>query len=213
MGQYDEHLGESLSALMDGEASDLDTRRVLKALASEDSHNAMQMRDKWRRYHSVSAVMKGDVASTIDYSEAIAHAIGNEVVFKTSPLAKILNSSGRFAIAASVALVAVLGVQQFNQSANLTDEAAGFAYIDETSVEGVVGPANQFPAGWALSEKTQVRMVSAESVEKKAYSQQEGRAYLAYVLAKHASNAPYIRNQGMLPYARLEDRKTRTDQE
>ena len=96
MGQYDEHLGESLSALMDGEASDLDTRRVLKALASEDSHNAMQMRDKWRRYHSVSAVMKGDVASTIDYSEAIAHAIGNEVVFKTSPLAKILNSSGRF---------------------------------------------------------------------------------------------------------------------
>ncbi len=33
MSQYDEHLGESLSALMDGEASDLDTRRVLKELA------------------------------------------------------------------------------------------------------------------------------------------------------------------------------------
>ena len=213
MGQYDEHLGESLSALMDGEASDLDTRRVLKALASEDSHNAIQMREKWRRYHSVSSVMKGDVASTIDYSEAIAHAIGNELVFKMSPLTKILSSSGRFAIAASVALVAILGVQQFNQSASLTDEAVDFAYIDETSVEGVVGPANQFPAGWALSEQTQVRTVSAESVEKKAYSQQEGRAYLAYVLAKHASNAPYIRSQGMLPYARLEDRKTRTDQE
>lgn len=210
MGQYDEHLGESLSALMDGEASDLDTRRVLKALASEDSHNAMQMREKWRRYHSVSSVMKGDVASTIDYSEAIAHAIGNELVFKMSPLTKILSSSGRFAIAASVALVAILGVQQFNQSASLTDEAVDFAYIDETSVEGVVGPANQFPAGWALSEQTQVRTVS---VEKKVYSQQEGRAYLAYVLAKHASNAPYIRSQGMLPYARLEDRKTRTDQE
>ena len=154
--------------------------------------------------------MKGDVASTIDYSEAIAHAIGNELVFKMSPLTKILSSSGRFAIAASVALVAILGVQQFNQSASLTDEAVDFAYIDETSVEGVVGPANQFPAGWALSEQTQVRMVS---VEKKVYSQQEGRAYLAYVLAKHASNAPYIRSQGMLPYARLEDRKTRTDQE
>ena len=33
MSQYDEYLGESLSALMDGEASDLDTRRVLKELA------------------------------------------------------------------------------------------------------------------------------------------------------------------------------------
>ena len=55
--------------------------------------------------------------------------------------------------------------------------------------------------------------MSAESVEKNAYSQREGRAYLAYVLARHASNAPYIRSQGMLPYARLEDRKTITDQE
>ena len=54
MGQYDEQLGESLSALMDGESSDLDTRRVLKELALEDSQNAMLMRDKWRRYHSVS---------------------------------------------------------------------------------------------------------------------------------------------------------------
>ena len=213
MSRYDEHLGESLSALMDGEASDLDTRRVLKELAAEDSHNAMQMRDKWQRYQSVSSVMKGDVASTIDYSAAIADAIGSEAVFKVNPLTKILSSSGRFAIAASVALVAVLGVQQFNQSANLTDETVEFAFIDETSVEGLVGPANQFPAGWALSEETQVRTVSAESIEKKAYSQQEGRAYLAYVMARHASNAPYIRSQGMLPYARLEDRKTITDQE
>ena len=68
MGQYDEQLGESLSALMDGESSDLDTRRVLKELALEDSQNAMLMRDKWRRYHSVSSVMKGEAVSRIDYS-------------------------------------------------------------------------------------------------------------------------------------------------
>ena len=213
MSQYNEHLGESLSALMDGEASDLDTRRVLKELALEDSQNAMLMRDKWRRYQSVSAVMKGDVVSKVDYSTDIACAIAEEVVFKVNPLVKIFSSSGRFAIAASVALVAVLGVQQFNLPAGSTDQAASFAYIDETSVEGLVGPANQLPAGWAMSEELQVHTVSADSVEKDIYSEEDVRAYLAYVLAKHASKAPYVRSQGMLPYARMETRTTVSDQE
>ena len=213
MSQYDEYLGESLSALMDGEASDLDTRRVLKALALEDSQNAMLMRDKWRRYQSVSSVMKGDVICKVDYSVDITRAIAEEAIFKVNPLVKILSSSGRLAIAASVALVAVLGVQQFNLPAGSTDEAAGFAYIDETSVEGLVGPANQLPAGWTISEELQVRTVSADSVEKDIYSEEDARAYLAYVLAKHASKAPYVRSQGMLPYARMETRTTITDQE
>ena len=213
MSQYDEYLGESLSALMDGEASDLDTRRVLKALALEDSQNAMLMRDKWRRYQSVSSVMKGDVVCKADYSVDITRAIAEEAIFKVNPLVKILSSSGRLAIAASVALVAVLGVQQFNLPAESTDQAAGFAYIDETSVEGLVGPANQLPAGWTMSEELQVRTVSADSVEKDIYSEEDARAYLAYVLAKHASKAPYVRSQGMLPYARMETRTTITDQE
>jgi len=213
MSQYDEYLGESLSALMDGEASDLDTRRVLKALALEDSQNAMLMRDKWRRYQSVSSVMKGDVICKVDYSVDITRAIAEEAIFKVNPLVKILSSSGRLAIAASVALVAVLGVQQFNLPAESTDQAAGFAYIDETSVEGLVGPANQLPAGWTISEELQVRTVSADSVEKDIYSEEDARAYLAYVLAKHASKAPYVRSQGMLPYARMETRTTITDQE
>ena len=213
MSQYDEYLGESLSALMDGEASDLDTRRVLKALALEDSQNAMLMRDKWRRYQSVSSVMKGDVICKVDYSVDITCAIAEEAIFKVNPLVKILSSSGRLAIAASVALVAVLGVQQFNLPAESTDQAAGFAYIDETSVEGLVGPANQLPAGWTMSEELQVRTVSADSVEKDIYSEEDARAYLAYVLAKHASKAPYVRSQGMLPYARMETRTTITDQE
>lgn len=213
MSQYDEYLGESLSALMDGEASDLDTRRVLKALALEDSQNAMLMRDKWRRYQSVSSVMKGDVVCKADYSADITRAIAEEAIFKVNPLVKILSSSGRLAIAASVALVAVLGVQQFNLPAESTDQAAGFAYIDETSVEGLVGPANQLPAGWTMSEELQVRTVSADSVEKDIYSEEDARAYLAYVLAKHASKAPYVRSQGMLPYARMETRTTITDQE
>ena len=213
MSQYDEYLGESLSALMDGEASDLDTRRVLKELALEDSQNAMLMREKWRRYQSVSSVMKGDVVSNVDYSADIARAIAEEAVFKVNPLVKIFSSSGRLAIAASVALVAVLGVQQFNLPAESTDQAAGFAYIDETSVEGLVGPANQLPAGWTMSEELQVRTVSADSVEKDIYSEEDARAYLAYVLAKHTSKAPYVRSQGMLPYARMETRTTITDQE
>ena len=72
MSQYDKQLGESLSALMDGEASELDTRRVLKELSAEKSEQAELLRGKWRRYQSVSAVMSGSSISNIDYSLALS---------------------------------------------------------------------------------------------------------------------------------------------
>ena len=59
--------------------------------------------------------IKGDPATTsVDYSAAISAAIDQEPAHRTSGLAVFAGSAGRFAIAASVALVAVFGVQQLN---------------------------------------------------------------------------------------------------
>ena len=44
MNQYDEQLTEALSALMDGEATDLETRRLLKVLSSVDDPQAQLLR-------------------------------------------------------------------------------------------------------------------------------------------------------------------------
>lgn len=211
MSQYDENLGESLSAMMDGEAQDLETRRVLKELASNDGANALTIRGKWQRYHAISGVMRGGVVSDVDYSSVISEAIKNEDTLKTNPLRRILSSSGRFAIAASVAVVAIIGVQQFEQSELNVNDTMKFAQIDDKSVSDIVGPVNQVPLGWTLD--ADVRAVSSEGIAEKQYSEREIRLYLSYILAKHSNQAPYVRNQGMLPYARIEQRELPTQKE
>ena len=45
---------ESLSALMDGEASDLEMRRLLKSEGAE-------LNARWQRYHIASAALKGEL--------------------------------------------------------------------------------------------------------------------------------------------------------
>lgn len=76
MSDHKERLDQSLSALMDGEATDMELHRLLKEV-SEGS----ELRDKWKRYHMVSSALKGDAAITpIDYSAAISAAIDRKSV-------------------------------------------------------------------------------------------------------------------------------------
>lgn len=55
--QARERLRESLSAVIDGEATELELRRVLNALAKDDA-----LRAEWDRAHLVGAAMRGHVA-------------------------------------------------------------------------------------------------------------------------------------------------------
>ena len=70
-----EELGESLSALMDGEASDQDLQRVLDRLEDKS------VRDTWARYHSAGrslATGAGGDRHDIDLSQRISAAIAQE---------------------------------------------------------------------------------------------------------------------------------------
>ena len=53
MSDHKERLEQSLSALMDGEATEMETHRILKAVAEDQ-----QLREKWKRYHMASAAIK-----------------------------------------------------------------------------------------------------------------------------------------------------------
>lgn len=199
MKQYDEQLTEALSALMDGEATDLETRRLLKVLSSVDDPQAQLLRAKWQRYQMVSSVAHGGDIPAVDISSSIAHAIEQEATPVESPVNKIIGASGRFVVAASVALLAIVGVQQINQPLKLMDETSSFAQIDETPLEDYTGPVNQYPAGWFLPENTQVQAVSSER-----YSEKQVRSYLNYILYKHSSSTPYVNSQRILPQAPVE---------
>ena len=100
---------ESLSALMDGEANDLDMARALRGVASSD-----ELRGYWRRQQLIRESMAGQMASTleIDVSEAVQAAISSEKRRYANPLMSM-------AVAASVTVAVVLGGQQallFNET-------------------------------------------------------------------------------------------------
>ena len=67
MSDYEDRLGESVSALMDGEATEFETHRILKEVG-DTSGARDSARDKWRRYQMASSVMTGEPVSKIDLS-------------------------------------------------------------------------------------------------------------------------------------------------
>ncbi len=110
---------ESLSALMDNEADDLELRRLLKELPDNPSLLAT-----WGRFHEARSVLHNEEMQPLSHAASlrILEAIAEEPAYlgksalpfnKDKPLdkAKWWESAGRVAIAASVALVAFLGLQ------------------------------------------------------------------------------------------------------
>jgi sigma-E factor negative regulatory protein RseA len=114
---------EKMSAFMDGEiAGD----SIIDAIKNDDALQA-----KWQRYHVMRGVMRKEahVAPELDIASAVAAALEDEpaivapkkarwhnvpVLGNVVPFAK---QSGQFAMAASVAVAVILGVQHFNQPA------------------------------------------------------------------------------------------------
>ena len=93
---------ESVSALIDGEANDLDLARVLK---TGDESEAM--RAYWQRQQQYRAVMKsgGSAFSAVDVSSGVTAAIAEDKPRFANPLVSM-------AVAASVTIAVVLGGQQ-----------------------------------------------------------------------------------------------------
>ena len=115
MTEQSETLKESLSALMDGEANELEVHRLMQSLESDRQGD---LRESWQRYHLTSSAIKGETPTCrIDCSAAIADAVDDEKNHSIIPNNGIFLVLGQTAIAASVALIAILGVQQFNQPA------------------------------------------------------------------------------------------------
>ncbi|EAS46859.1 hypothetical protein GB2207_04502 [gamma proteobacterium HTCC2207] len=222
MSDHKERLDQSLSALMDGEATDMELHRLLKEV-SEGS----ELRDKWKRYHMVSSALKGDAAITpIDYSAAISAAIDEESSHRQSVLAGFVGSAGRFAIAASVALVAVLGVQQLNSPLDSVAPVSEFAGIEQVDEENV-GPAIQFPSGFQpiinartvsaggnnKSSQFVTPVIEVRQQAERNYSEAQLRAYMNDVMARHSNHAALNSNQGMLPFARLNEAEAAAEKE
>lgn len=111
---------ENLSAFMDGESQ---SGNIVDELKSD-----AELQAAWRRYHVIRSAMRKETGGVpeFDISASVAAALEHEPTVmapksKISSLPIVRNvipftkQIGQFAVAASVAAVAILGVQQLNQ--------------------------------------------------------------------------------------------------
>lgn len=105
-----EALQESLSAVMDNEADELELRRVIAALEDPET------RATWARYQVARAVMHKDLLDPhLDLSAAVSAAIADEVAPARASRGP-WRSLGRLAVAASVTVAVLAGVRLYNQN-------------------------------------------------------------------------------------------------
>lgn len=113
---------EAISVLMDGEANDLDLRRLLKSAA--ESPETMEI---WERYHLAQSVMheQGTPVSTA-VASGVAAALADEAAYSAEPqrFSAWQQQLTKLAVAAAVAVLAVLTLQPDPAGSMPTSELA-----------------------------------------------------------------------------------------
>lgn len=189
---------ESLSALMDGEADELEVRRVLNQLDKDD-----ELRDNWKNYHLMGSLMRDESFDSIDLTQGINQALDGELASNPEdgppssmdektlqaeqqrPWYKALTS---VAVAASVTLAVLLGVQSIEPNDGL-----GLAATN------VNNSANSSQVQGELTAST----LTTEEQQQLEEAQQQLQDYVL-------QNAPEAAEEkkGVLPFARVVEFQT-----
>ena len=181
-----EALHESLSAVMDNEADELELRRVLAA--SEDA----ELRATWSRYQVARAAMHKELLEPrLDVAGAVFAALDKEPV----PARRLgaWPALGRVAVAASVTLAVLVGVRFYNEA-----DSTGAQLAERGALPASVMPQVQESAvlaGYSLGEVDQPQ-AGRSAQEASEWHQQRLPSYLR----QHAQEAGL--SEGPLPYAR-----------
>ena len=153
---------ESLSALLDNEADDLEIRRLLKNTPQDK-----ELEQTWRRFNLVSSILHHEEVAHVSAatSQRIFDALDAEDAYSAIESKPVITSVGtlwkgvgRMAIAASVALAAFISFQNF------LDQPAGTAPVAVQSAP--------------ISEAVQVADTNKSSVEFDAAAQQRLNQYI-----------------------------------
>ena len=185
-----EALQESLSAVMDNEADELELRRVLNAC------DDVETRETWARYQIARAVMHKDLLlPRLDIAAAVSAALADEAVPAKASRGP-WRSLGRLAVAASVTLAVLAGVRLYNQ-----DEIAGAELAQQSSQPALAAPQVKGPAvlaGYNESSDATGPMANGVLQGQPGWHDQRLPGYLR----QHAQQAALKGTESALPYAR-----------
>ncbi len=186
-----EALQESLSAVMDNEADQLELRRVLNAVDDAET------RATWSRYQVARAAMHKELLlPNLDIASAVSAALADEGVpakAKQGPWRTV----SRVAVAASVTLAVLAGVRLYNQ-----DDITGAQLAAQQPVQqGVTVPQAQGPAvlaGYSESSDQPTGPMANGVLQNQAGWDQRLPGYLR----QHAQESALKGSETALPYAR-----------
>jgi sigma-E factor negative regulatory protein RseA len=187
-----ENLQESLSAMMDNQADELELRRVLTA--SDDP----ELRATWSRYHAARAVMhKEQLYPFLDIASAVSAALADDAApVAQQPQRSLWRTVGGLAVAASVAVAVLAGVRVYNQADITGTQLAQQATQPMLNIPHVSSPA--MLAGFNTNEDLVTPAASAAGKGQPGWHDQRLPAYLR----QHAEQAAMNSSEGALPLAR-----------
>ena len=214
---------ETLSALVDGEADELELRRLLAALDQADENEVERLLEQWSRFNTISdslsqyAVNASTSGASDPYHFAIAPAgfaqgitaalaehSTDDVPQQSSPTRHTASTWRGLAVAASVAFAVVIGVQEFDRYSVQDGEsllASGKLIHSPSAVQQADFVAFQSlnTADSALALAQPVSDVSPADQLKAAEAQARLNAYFL----QHANRAAKQTGQGLIPFARV----------
>lgn len=221
-------LAESISALMDNQASEFELQRILKA----SEHDA-DLKSTWSRYQIAGAVLRGEQAPLFspsemsDFSSRLSAAIAAEETVQTASAVSLsspettkaqqgwLYQLGRVTLVASVAGGMILGVNQFNTTGSDTNQIAATVAPATAPVEGAVslpsginGPLINtrnvaVQTGYEVRPQENRRVMFQPRQSTPVVSDEEVSRYVNQMIKAHSDNAAMNAGQGVLPYARV----------
>jgi sigma-E factor negative regulatory protein RseA len=184
---------ESLSALMDGEAQELELRRLLRQLPDDP-----ELRARWARYQLASSILHKQQcfpAASLKLADAVQMAVRNEFSYEGSGVTKWRRSAVRFAVAASVALAVVVGVQWEQQRTAVTTQLADA--VPTT-------PDSRHAGAASLESVATVPLLASKPLAGSAFMPARGKqyGYMQYNLERASLDT----NGSMVPLAPVSDR-------
>ncbi|EAQ99375.1 sigma-E factor negative regulatory protein [Congregibacter litoralis] len=184
---------ETLSALADDEAQELELRRVLR-----DLDGSPELRARWYRLHVARTALSGEtVRPSVDFAGSVRAAIDAEPALEQGSSGNWRRTLGSFAVAASVATVVVLGGQQLAATSSNSDRDL-VARVAPLPV-GVVNTTGAVPVRASFGTRAVPTLEPADRTAYRELARQRLRRYSQ----EHAEHASLNTPQGMLPFARV----------
>jgi len=197
-------LKESLSALLDNEAQELETRRVLNEMDKD-----AELKSTWQNYQMIGDLMRNEVSSPMDLTDAINQQIDGQEAMPEGQMTESTSKSWMrpftsVAVAASVTLAVLLGVQMGGQESSPVTIASQATSVTPAAVE--VAPNEAAPSLISGSVEAPVQVAATDVVApagENAEDLEQAQQKLQEYLMEHTENAAGNTNRGALPYARV----------